>query len=218
MDNEILSQKAGAQGDAATRGRTSFAALLDQQLYMQSNTQPFTHEEYSDMSMLLGCTGTLNQPVTQMQFVKLALLIKACFEAQGNHMDMSTAHLCKHFTKVTPAQEMAMLQLDNEYPYKDDQLVSQKVIEAYTGYSDTTVRKKLSDAVQARLITRYADPILDANGNEQLNKKGEVRRQNPRYRWGDVKIIFGDRRTELLKARQKKQLEQAQELQRKFAS
>lgn len=218
MDNEILSKKAGAQGDAATRGMSSFAALLDQQLYMQGGTPQFTHEEYSEMSMLLGCTGTLNQPVTQMQFVKLALLIKACMEAQGNHLDMIAAHLCKHFTKVTPAQEMTMLQMDNEYPFKDDQLVSPKDIEAYTNYSDTTVRKKLSEAVCAGLIERIEPIIPDADGNEQLNKKGKVRKQNPRYRWGDVKIIFGDRRLQLLKGRAKRQHEQARELQRKFTA
>ena len=131
---------------------------------------------------------------------------------------MIAAHLCKHFTKVSPAQEMTMLQMDNEYPFKDDQLVSPKIIEEYTGYSDTTVRHKLSEAVKNGYITRYCDPILDENGNEQLNKKGEVRKQNPRYRWGDVKIIFGDRRLQLLKGRAKRQHEQARELQRKFTA
>lgn len=197
---------------------SSFSALLNQQLYVQGGTLQFTHEEYSEMSMLLGCTGSLHQSVTQLHFVKLALFLKACMEAQGNHLDMIAAHLCKHFTKVTPAQEVTMLQLDNEFPYKDDQLVSPKIIEEYTGYSDTTVRHKLSEAVKNGYITRYCDPILDENGNEQLNKKGEVRKQNPRYRWGDVKIIFGDRRVQLLKARQKKQLEQAKALQKKYAS
>ena len=218
MEKESLSNQHGAQGNAETPGMSSFSALLNQQLYMQSNTQPFTHEDYSDMSMLLGCTGTLNQPVTQLQFVKLALLLKACFEAQGSHMDMNTAHLCKRFTKVSPAQEMTMLQMDNEYPFKDDQLVSPKDIEAYTNYSDTTVRKKLSDAVCAGLIERIEPIIPDADGNEQLNKKGKVRKQNPRYRWGDVKIIFGDRRLQLLKGRAKRQHEQARELQRKFTA
>ena len=218
MEKESLSNQHGAQGKAETPGMPSFSALLDQQLYRKSNTQPFTHEDYSDMSMLLGCTGTLNQPVTQLQFVKLALLLKACFEAQGSHMDMNTAHLCKRFTKVSPAQEMTMLQMDNEYPFKDDQLVSPKDIEAYTNYSDTTVRKKLSDAVCAGLIERIEPIIPDADGNEQLNKKGKVRKQNPRYRWGDVKIIFGDRRLQLLKGRAKRQHEQARELQRKFTA
>ena len=81
---------------------------------------------------------------------------------------MIAAHLCKHFTKVSPAQEMTMLQMDNEYPFKDDQLVSPKIIEEYTGYSDTTVRHKLSEAVKDGYITRFCDPILDENGNEQL--------------------------------------------------
>ncbi len=226
MDNKLLTKQNGAQGGAEPLGMSSFSALLDQQLspkfYVQTSSAnvaaPFTHEEYGKMSMLLGCTGSIHQPVTQLQFVKLGLFIKACMEAQGNHLNMIAAHLCKHFTKVTPAQEVTMLQLDNEYPCKDDQLVSPKVIEDYTGYSDTTVLHKLSEAVQAGLITRYADPILDENGNEQLAKNGRVRTANPRYRWGDVKIIFGDRRVELLKARQKKQLEQARELQRKFSA
>lgn len=218
MEKESLSNQHGAQGNAETPGMSSFSALLNQQLYMQSNTQPFTHEDYSDMSMLLGCTGTLNQPVTQLQFVKLALFLKACFEAQGNHMDITSSLLCKRFTKVSPAQEMTMLQMDNEYPFKDDQLVSPKDIEAYTNYSDTTVRKKLSEAVCAGLIERIEPIIPDADGNEQLNKKGKVRKQNPRYRWGDVKIIFGDRRLQLLKGRAKRQHEQARELQRKFTA
>ena len=111
-----------------------------------------------------------------------------------------------------------MLQMDNEYPFKDDQLVSPKDIQAYTGYSDTWVRSKLSKAVQDGHITRYGDLILDDDGNEQLNKWGKVRAENPRYLWGEVKIVFGARRVQLLKARQKKQLEQAKALQKKYAS
>ena len=218
MVNKDTDNKTGAQGNAEPPGMSSFSALLNQQLHVQSGTLQFTHEEFSEMSMLLGCTGSLHQSVTQLHFVKLALYLKACMEAQGNHLDMIAAHLCKHFTKVSPAQEMTMLQMDNEYPFKDDQLVSPKIIEEYTGYSDTTVRHKLSEAVKDGYITRFCDPILDENGNEQLNKKGEVRKQNPRYRWGDVKIIFGDRRLQLLKGRAKRQHEQARELQRKFTA
>lgn len=218
MVNKDTDNKTGAQGSAETPGMTSFSALLNQQLYVQGGTQTFTHEEYSEMSMLLGCTGSLHQSVTQLHFVKLALFLKACMEAQGNHLDMIAAHLCKHFTKVTPAQEVTMLQLDNEFPYKDDQLVSPKDIQAYTGYSDTWVRSKLSKAVQDGHITRYGDLILDDDGNEQLNKRGKVRAENPRYLWGEVKIVFGARRVQLLKARQKKQLEQAKALQKKYAS
>lgn len=218
MVNKDTDNKTGAQGNAETPGMSSFSALLNQQLHVQSGTLQFPHEEFSEMSMLLGCTGSLHQSVTQLHFVKLALYLKACMEAQGNHLDMIAAHLCKHFTKVSPAQEMTMLQMDNEYPFKDDQLVSPKDIQAYTGYSDTWVRSKLSKAVQDGHITRYGDLILDDDGNEQLNKWGKVRAENPRYLWGEVKIVFGARRVQLLKARQKKQLEQAKALQKKYAS
>lgn len=221
MVTKNLSNYVGASGDAAPRGMSSFAASLEAELdkhqYRVNDGKPFMPDGFGNMSVLLGCAGTPNQYVTQQQFVSFAMFIKSCFEAQGVHMDACINHLINCFTKITPAQEVTMLQHDNDFPYKDDQLVRPKDIQAYTQYSDTTVRKKLSKAVQDGLIIRYGDPILDENGNEQLSKDGRVRREDPRYLWRDVQTVFGPRRVEILKKRQKNQLEKARALQQRYA-
>ena len=197
------------------RSTNSFSAIVSNMLYTMP-VPAFTGDadEYQDMKAMLGCNNE-GQYVTQKQLVMFALFIQKCFEAQSVHMDAGLSHTCNHFTKLLPERDSQLLAMDNEYPYKDDQYVSPKVIEEYTGYSDTTVRNKLSAAVIKGQIECHRDLILDANGKEQLNKKGEVRASNPRYRWGDVKLVFGARRKELLSVREQKRRQNAQELQRK---
>lgn len=216
MVKKDLSNYVGASGDAAPRGMSSFAASLEAELdkcgYDGTDGKPFMPDGFGNMSVLLGCAGSPNQYVTQQQFVSFALFIKSCFEAQGVHMDACINHLINCFTKLVPNRDAQILAMDNEYPFKDDQYVSPKIIEDYTGYSDTTVRKKLREATIKGQITCILDPICDKSGKQLLDKNGQPRTTRPRYRWGDIRILFGDRRKELLSARDKKHLEQARAL------
>lgn len=96
-----------------------------------------------------------------------------------------------------------LLMMNDGFRYNDDQYVSPKVIEEYTGYSDTTVRHKLAKAVSEGLVDCHRDLILDADGNIQYDKSGRERRERPRYRWGDIKILFCSRRIEILNAHER---------------
>lgn len=217
MEEANSCTRIGAQGVAEPLGMSSFSAILNQRINnLPAAVFACTTPEYRDMKVLLGCTDD-RLPVTQKQLVAFALFLKACIETNGEHMGNCMNYLCKMFTQMSADKEEQALAMDNEYPYKDDQLVSPKVIEEYTGYSDTTVRKQLSEATIKGLIECHRPPILDANGKEQLNKKGEVRRANPRYRWSDVKLVFGSRRREILSQRDKSRLQKARALQQEFS-
>lgn len=220
MVKKDLSNYVGASGDAAPRGMSSFAASLEAEL--ENSPMPIPAEvsqtdAYKNMKELLGCAEKVegvmqHQYVTRKQLVLFAMFVQKCFEAQGVHMDACINHLINCFTKLVPNRDAHILAMDNEYPFKDDQYVSPKIIEDYTGYSDTTVRKKLREATIKGQITCILDPICDKSGKQLLDKNGQPRTTRPRYRWGDIRILFGDRRKELLSARDKKHLEQARAL------
>ena len=206
-------------GEAATRGKNSFAAILHNTLYtMPVPACPGNSSEYLDMIGTLGCANE-KQYVTQEQFVLFAMFVQKCFEAQSTHMDGAMRHICKHFTKLIPNHDAQLLAMDNEFPFKDDQLVTPKVIEQYTNYSDTAVRTKLQEAVISGQIERIVTPMIDKKtGKQKVNKDGTPSTSRPRYRWADVKMLFSARRVQVLSARERNRIERAQALQKQYAS
>lgn len=147
------------------------------------------------------------------------MFVQKCFEAQSTHMDAAMSHIYKHFTKLIPNRDAQLLAMDNEFPFKDDQLVTPKVIEQYTNYSDTAVRTKLLEAVISGQIERIVTPMIDKKtGKQKVNKDGTPGTSRPRYRWADVKMLFSARRVQVLSARERNRIERAQALQKQYAS
>ncbi|MBR6575995.1 MAG: hypothetical protein IKK73_02570 [Akkermansia sp.] len=214
----------GAQGNVESLGIIDFSTLLNRSLASLGNCTALscTEVDYANVAATL-FTPTPHKadascPVTRQDYVRHALFVKACCEALSQHMTNCTQYICAQFASRTPDPDTQLLMQDNEFNYKDDQLVSPKVIEEYTGYSDTTVRLKLSDAVCAGLMQRFEDAILDVNGKEQLNKKGKVRKSNPRYLWSEVKIVFGPKRMELLRRRDQEKYKKSRQLLRQYTA
>lgn len=218
MVNKDTDNKTGAMGEAATRGTNSFAAILHSIYPMPVPALAYDSSEYQDLKNKLGCANEKHY-VTQEQFVLFAVFVQKCFEAQSTHMDAAMSHICKHFTKLIPNRDAQLLAMDNEFPFKDDQLVSPKVIEQYTNYSDTAVRTKLQEAVISGQIERIVTPMIDKKtGKQKVNKDGTPSTSRPRYRWADVKMLFSARRVQVLSARERNRIERAQALQKQYAS